>query len=96
MRVPPRTVVDAPGLRVVVFRLAPGQEVPDHAAAHHVLMMVRSGAGELRAGERRVAAAPGDWLHAPPGVSHGFRAGEAGLEVLAVIATPGPPVRCPR
>ena len=84
---------DSPDARLVVFRLAPGQEVPPHRSASTVQLTVLEGAGVLsgeEAGaprERRCDA--GDVVVYAPGELHGMRAERGELLLLATI-TPRP------
>lgn len=84
----PATAVlyDAPDARLVVFRLAPGQEVPPHRSGSTVLLQVLEGAGVLSGeeGERRCAA--GELVAFAPNELHGMRATEGELILLATIA----------
>ena len=79
-------VHDTPDVRLVVFRLAPGQEVPPHTSPSTVLLTVLEGAGTLSgAGEERRCSA-GDVVLYAPGELHGMRADDAELLLLATIA----------
>ena len=79
-------VHDAPGARLVVFRIAPGQAVPVHASASTVLLHVLSGSGLVSGaqGEREVEA--GTITAYEPNEPHGMRATSRELVLLAVIA----------
>lgn len=84
------TVLDTADVRLVVFRLAPGQAVARHTSTSTVLLTVLSGCGTVsgtEAGEPvdRVAA-PGDVIAYAPGEAHGMRADTEELLLLATIA----------
>ncbi|HEU4629924.1 MAG TPA: cupin domain-containing protein [Gemmatimonadaceae bacterium] len=80
---------DAPDVRLVVFRLAPGQAVPPHRSTSSVLLTVLEGAGTLSGAgaERRCTA--GDVVAYAPEELHGMRADDGELLLLATI-TPRP------
>lgn len=74
-------------MRVVVFALRAGQEVPAHVSPSEVLMHVVSGRGTflVTEGTRKVAA--GDLVVCAPNEPHGMAAApDEDLIVLAVIA----------
>lgn len=83
-------VLDVPDVRLVVFRLAPGQEVPPHTSPSTVLLTVLAGAGTLSGADAERRCAAGDVVAYEPGELHGMRA-DAGeeLRLLATI-TPRP------
>ena len=85
-------VHDAPGARLVVFRIAPGQAVPVHTSDSTVVLHVLSGWGLVSGadGEREVGA--GTVVAYEPGEPHGMRAATGELILLAAI-TPRPAVR---
>ena len=84
---------DSDDARLVVFRLAPGQEVRPHQSRSSVLLTVLEGSG-LVTGERD-GAPQEEWCGAgavvsfAPGEVHGMRAAGSPFHLLAVI-TPRP------
>ena len=80
---------DCADVRVVVFRIEPGQQVPVHTSPSSVVLMIVSGGGIVvgAAGEREVRA--GDMVTYDPKEPHGMRATVEPLVIAAVIA-PGP------
>jgi quercetin dioxygenase-like cupin family protein len=82
-------LLDTPDLRLVVFRLLPGQAVPPHHNASTVALTVLSGDGFLsgRDGERHCRT--GEMVVYDPGETHGMRAADRELHLLASI-TPRP------
>ena len=80
---------DSADLRLVVFRLAPGQAVPPHRSASTVMLTVLAGAGTLSGGDDERACAAGDVVVYDPGELHGMRATDGELLLLATI-TPRP------
>lgn len=79
-------VHDTPDVRLVVFRIAPGQAVPPHHNASTVILTVLAGRGFVsgRDGERAVQA--GDVVAYEPNEQHGMRATDTELVLLATIA----------
>lgn len=75
--------------RLVVFRLAPGQAVPNHTSASSVLLSVHSGRGFIVGPAGEVPAHPGVIAVFPPHELHGMRAESEELVIAAVI-TPRP------
>ena len=88
-------VHDSPDVRLIVFRLAPGQSVAPHRSTSSVQLMVLDGAGVLtgeaeNGGSAEQACSPGDVAVYLPNELHGMRAtGETDLLLLATI-TPRP------
>ena len=82
-------VHDSPDARLVVFRLDPGQSVPPHRSASTVALAVISGRGFAsgEVGERPIA--PGTTVVYAPNETHGMRAADEQLVLLATI-TPRP------
>lgn len=82
-------LLDTPDARLVVFRIEPGQSVAPHHNASTVLLTVLDGEGLLsgQEGERHCHA--GDIVAYEPGETHGMRAVDHPLLLLATI-TPRP------
>jgi quercetin dioxygenase-like cupin family protein len=78
------------GARLLLCRVTidPDHEAPVHTHDEEQMGIVVSGSGdfELDGETRRVV--PGDTYHAPPGVSHGLRAGAEGCVVIDVFSPP--------
>ena len=73
-------------LRLLVFNLAPGQQVAPHSSRSTVVLTVLAGHGTLQNGEAVLAAGPGDLTVVEPRALHGFTAGDEPMTVLAAIA----------
>ncbi len=86
-------LLDTPDVRLVVFRLAAGQEVAAHRSSSSVLLTVVSGTGFLSGegveGPDERACVAGDWVACEPNELHAMRATGEELVVLATI-TPRP------
>ena len=90
----PATAVihDTEDARLVVFRIAPGQEVAVHTSPSTVMLTVLEGTGVLSGGDGERACGPGDVVAYAPGEPHGMRPGESDFLLLATI-TPRPGTR---
>ena len=76
---------DAPGVRLVVFRIEPGQEVAPHSSEATVLLSVLSGRGTITGGDESHLVGPGEVISYAPGELHGMRAGDETFLLLATI-----------
>lgn len=89
-------VHDSEDVRLVAFKLAPGQEVAAHRSTSTVTLTVLEGAGILTGGEGEHAVerrcTPGDVVAYAPNELHGMRAEGEQLLLLAAI-TPRPGTR---
>ena len=79
------TMHDAPGVRLVVFRIEPGQQVAPHVSDATVLLTVLSGTGVISGGDGEAIAGPGAVAAFTPGELHGMRAGDERFCLLATI-----------
>ena len=83
---------DSADARSVVFRIAPGEIVPEHVSPSTVTLLVIDGMGFVSgAGGERIVSR-GDLVTYEPNEPHGMRAASNTLVLLAVIA-PRPGVR---
>ena len=87
-------VHDSPDVRLVVFRLAPGQSVAPHRSTSSVQLTVLDGAGVLTGeseagGTSDQVCTAGDVVVYLPNELHGMRAADEELLLLATI-TPRP------
>jgi quercetin dioxygenase-like cupin family protein len=84
---------DSDDTRLVVFRIGPGQAVPPHRSPSTVHLTVLEGSGVLSGGDgdgaREHACAAGDVVVYVPNETHGMRAENETLLLLAAI-TPRP------
>ena len=87
----PATAVihDTDDLRLVVFRLAPGQSVPPHRSVSSVMLTVLEGDGTLSGDGEEKQCTAGDVVTYDPNELHGMRAGATDFLLLATI-TPRP------
>jgi quercetin dioxygenase-like cupin family protein len=87
----PATAVihDGDDARLVVFRLAPGQQIAPHRNASTVMLLVLEGHGVLSGEHAELPCSPGDLVVYAPDELHGMRAVDDELLLLATI-TPRP------
>ena len=87
----PATAVlfDAPDVRLVVFRLEPGQSVAPHRSASTVMLTVLAGEGLLSGANDERHCVAGDFVVYAPSETHGMAAHDHQLFLLATI-TPRP------
>jgi len=77
---------DGDDLRLLVFRIGPGQAVPVHRSTSSVVLHVLSGAGLVHHAGGEVAVSAGSVLVYAPGEPHGMRSIGERLILLATIA----------
>ena len=80
-----KLIFDSERMRVALFCLKAGQELPAHTAASEVLFYCVEGEGEAQVGQDWVALSAGSLVDCAPQVAHGLRA-KKDLVVLAMIA----------
>ena len=88
------TLLDSPDLRLVTFRLLPGQTVPLHTSTSSVLLTVLRGEGMILGRDTQRAVVAGDTIAYEPNEPHGMQATTAEFHLLACI-TPRPGNRAP-
>lgn len=79
---------DAPAVRLVVFRLEPGQHVATHTNDGTVLLTVLSGTGTLVGGTETREVGPGTIAAYMPGETHAMLAGTERFCLAATIIRP--------
>lgn len=77
---------DSADARLIVFRIAPGQQVAPHTSTSTVILQVVSGAGIVSGAEGDCPVRAGDVVTYAPNERHGMRAASETFVVLAVIA----------
>ena len=85
---------DHPHARLLVFRLAAGQEVAPHRSASSVFLMVVEGPGTITDAEGAMTLSAGEVASFEPEELHGIRADHGPCVVLAMIA-PSPSAHTP-
>lgn len=83
---------DSADVRVVLFRIEPGQAVPSHTSPSTVVLMIVSGSGIVLDSDGDRAVRAGDLVSYERDEPHGMRATDEQLVIAAVIA-PRPAAR---
>ena len=79
-------LLDVPDVRLLVFRIAPGQSVAPHHSVSTVILTVLEGEGVVLGNDGERTCRPGDVVVYEPGERHGMRAVDQTLKLLATIA----------
>lgn len=79
-------LLDSPDVRLVVFRIAPGQVVPPHRSPSTVLLSVISGAGAVLGRDGWTECSTGDVFVFEPAEVHAMRSTDGELLLLATLA----------
>lgn len=85
-----RTLLAAPGVRVVLFSFAAGQEMTEHTSTARALIQVLAGVCEFSVEGRPRTLQTGDLLHLPPRMPHALRATEPLTMLLTLVPEPTP------
>jgi len=80
-----KLLYDSDAMRVVVFGLLPGQEIPPHTAPSRVVLHMVQGKGVFLTGSGERPARAGGFVITEPNEPHGLKADEKTV-LLAVIA----------
>ena len=80
-----KLLYDSDAMRVVVFGLLPGQEIPPHTAPSRVVLHMVLGKGVFLIGSGEQPAHAGAFVITEPNEPHGLKAAEKTV-LLAVIA----------
>jgi quercetin dioxygenase-like cupin family protein len=80
-----RTLVQAPGLRVVLFSFANGQELTPHTSTRRAIVQVLEGSCEFLFDGAWKTLDAGALLHMPPGHPHAVRAVHGSFSMLLTL-----------
>jgi quercetin dioxygenase-like cupin family protein len=80
---------DEASLRIVAFRLLPGQQIPPHRSSSTVTVQVTEGSGTFQGEGDEAVLGVGEGAVYAPNEMHAIIAGEVPLRFLALI-TPRP------
>lgn len=83
-----RTIVSEPGVRVILFGFAAGQELSEHTVARPALIHVLRGSATLTAGGQPHEAGPGAMLVMQPNLPHSVVAREEVVLLLYLYSNP--------
>jgi quercetin dioxygenase-like cupin family protein len=75
-------------MSMVIFNIAPGSDIPEHAHPHEQMGTVLKGALELTIGEEKKVVRPGDAWRIPSDVVHSGHCLDEAAEVLEFFAPP--------
>jgi len=84
-RIVSKLLYDSDAMRIVVFGLLPGQEIPPHTAPSRVVLHMVQGKGAFLTGSGEQPAHTGAFVITEPNEPHGLKAVEKTV-LLAVIA----------
>jgi len=79
-------VLDTPDVRLIVFRIEPGQAVAPHHNPSTVVLTVLEGEGVVSGKEGDQHCRAGDVIAYEPGETHAMRASDRTFKLLATIA----------
>lgn len=65
-----RTFTNGEELKGILFGFAAGQSLSEHTSARPAILHFLTGEADVTAGEARLMARPGTWLHLPPKMPH--------------------------
>ena len=83
-----KRVLSADGANLILFSFTPGQDLPDHKAAHPITVQVLHGSVTFSCGERDETLTPGRVVHLPAYVPHAVACGtEPALMLLTMLTT---------
>jgi quercetin dioxygenase-like cupin family protein len=85
-------VHDVPDVRMLVFRIAPGQSVPLHTNAATVILTVLEGHGRIAGADGEQPVTAGNVIAFAPHEPHGMRAIDTEFTLVATIS-PNPSAR---
>lgn len=83
-----RTLMRAPGARLVLFGFAQGQELTEHTSTQHALVQVLSGECDFSLNGKSHALKEGDLVYMPPNAPHAVRATKQ-FSMLLTLFKPG-------
>jgi quercetin dioxygenase-like cupin family protein len=65
-----QTITKGDGVEVLLFTLAPGEQLSEHTSARPAIVHVLRGTGQLTVAEDPYPLAPGAWLRMAAGTKH--------------------------
>lgn len=83
-----KRVLSANGSNLILFSFLPGQDLPDHKAAHPITVQVLQGAVTFKCGEHEHVLTPGRIVHLPAYVPHAVTCSEKPALMLLTMLTP--------
>ncbi|OFP22906.1 LuxR family transcriptional regulator [Corynebacterium sp. HMSC066C02] len=83
-----KRVLSADGANLILFSFLPGQDLPDHKAAHPITVQVLRGSVIFSCEEQDEVLAPGRIVHLPAYVPHAVTCSEEPALMLLTMLTP--------
>ena len=83
-----KRVLSADGANLILFSFTPGQDLPDHKAAHPITVQVLHGSVTFSCGERDETLTPGRIVHLPAYVPHAVSCRDEPALMLLTMLTP--------
>jgi quercetin dioxygenase-like cupin family protein len=84
-----KPLLDAAGLRQIVFAMDAGQTISEHRAPYTAVVQMLDGRMRLGAGEAQYEMGPHDWLVMPPDQPHDLEALEPTRLLLTLVKGDG-------
>jgi quercetin dioxygenase-like cupin family protein len=79
-----RTVLKSPGVNVILFQFAPGEELSEHTAAVPAILHFLQGEAQLTVGNHAQRAQAGTWVHMAANTPHSIVA-ETAVSMLLLM-----------
>ncbi|MBE7338709.1 cupin domain-containing protein [Corynebacterium aurimucosum] len=83
-----KRVLSADGANLILFSFLPGQDLPDHKAAHPITVQVLHGSVTFSCEDRDEILTPGHIVHLPAYVPHAVSCGDEPALMLLTMLTP--------
>lgn len=83
-----KRVLSADGANLILFSFVPGQDLPDHQAAHPITVQVLRGTVTFTCGENKEELGLGRIVHLPAYVPHAVTCEEEPALMLLTMLTP--------
>lgn len=80
-----QTLSDADGVELVLFSMAPGEQLSEHTSARPAIIHVLSGTGELTVDGEDHAVTPGSWMRMEARTPHALVAATALVFALYLL-----------
>lgn len=84
-----QTISRGDGVEVLLFTLAPGEELSEHTSARPAIVHVLRGSGQLTVADDSHPLVAGSWLRMAAGTTHGIVAEDGLTFALYLLPRPG-------
>ncbi len=82
-----RTILNKPGIRIILFGFAPGQELSEHTSTKTAILHFLRGSARLTLGGAPQLAGPGTLVHMAPNLPHSILAETETVMLLTMVDT---------